>query len=236
MGRSAAPRAGHVRMESTRQTILEILRRRRRLTVDELTRELGLAPATIRRHLDILLRDGHIAVDQVRRETGRPHYVFSLTDAGEELFPKHYVRLTNRLIQEIVTLDPEETRGKSGAEIANMVFERMADRLADAYAVRVRGETLEERVESVTRILAEEGIVFDVEREADSFLLIGHGCPCRKVVDADHTQVCAHDERLLRRLLQADVEYVEPSCVDGDSYCAYRVRPAASPAASGAVQ
>lgn len=221
-------------MESTRHTILEILRRRRRLTVEELTRELGLAPATVRRHLDILLRDGHIAVDQVRRETGRPHYVFSLTDAGEELFPKHYVRLTNRLIQEIITLDPEETRGRTGAEIANLVFERMADRLADAYAARVRGDTLAERVESVTRVLAEEGIVFDIQPEGQSFLLIGHGCPCRKVVDADHTQVCAHDERLLRRLLQADVEYVEPSCLEGESYCAYRVRADASATAAGA--
>lgn len=221
-------------MESTRHTILEILRRRRRLTVEELTRELGLAPATVRRHLDILLRDGHIAVDQVRRETGRPHYVFSLTDAGEELFPKHYVRLTNRLIQEIITLDPEETRGRTGAEIANLVFERMADRLADAYAARVRGDTLAERVESVTRVLAEEGIVFDIQPEGQSFLLIGHGCPCRKVVDADHTQVCAHDERLLRRLLQADVEYVEPSCLGGESYCAYRVRADASATAAGA--
>ena len=60
-------------METTRQTILSILRRRRRATVDELTKELGLAPATVRRHLDILARDSHVEVSQVRRKTGRPH-------------------------------------------------------------------------------------------------------------------------------------------------------------------
>src|ERR1700675_1085752 len=100
-------------MESTRQTILNILRRRQ-ATVDQLTKELGLAPATIRRHLDILARDGPGDVTQVRRKTGRPHYLFSLSEKGEELFPKHYVRITNRLIEEIVALTPNETTGRAG--------------------------------------------------------------------------------------------------------------------------
>ena len=43
-------------METTRQTILGILRRHK-ATVDDLTTELGLAPATVRRHLDILARE-----------------------------------------------------------------------------------------------------------------------------------------------------------------------------------
>ena len=62
-------------METTRQTILGILRRRES-TVDSLTKELGQASATIRRHLDILARDGHVDVSQVRRKTGRPRYLF----------------------------------------------------------------------------------------------------------------------------------------------------------------
>ena len=88
-------------METTRQTILNILRRRKS-TIDDLTKELGLAPATIRRHLDILARDRHVEVAQIRRQTGRPHYEFSLSQAGEDLFPNHYVRITNRHIDEIV--------------------------------------------------------------------------------------------------------------------------------------
>src|SRR3990172_10656022 len=115
-------------MESTRQTILNILRRRQ-ATVEELTNELGLAPATVRRHLDILARDGHVDVTQVRRKTGRPHYLFTLSEKGEELFPKHYVRITNRMIEEIVALTTDETKGRAGGELADLVFEKMAQRL-----------------------------------------------------------------------------------------------------------
>jgi predicted ArsR family transcriptional regulator len=210
-------------VETTRQVILELLRRHKQATVEELTRALGLAPATVRRHLDILMRDAYVSVNQVRRETGRPHYVFSLTEVGEDLFPKNYIRLTNRLIEEIVSLDPSETKGKGGVEIANLVFEKMAERLAQIYAGRVTGDTLEERVAQVAELLSAEGIIFDWQKADDGFLLLGHGCPCRRVADS-HSQMCAHDQRLLAQLLDADVRPVEPSTVDADSYCAYRVR------------
>lgn len=209
-------------METTRQTILGILRRRQ-ATVEELTKELGLAPATVRRHLDILARDGHVDVTQVRRKTGRPHYVFSITEKGEDLFPKHYVRITNRLIEEIVALSPDETTGRSGGELADLVFEKMAQRLAQRIGARIEGASLAERLHSTAEALAEEGIVFDVEKAADGFLLVGHGCPCPRAAGRDG-HVCAHDQRLLSLLLAADVTYVEPASVGQEAYCAYRVR------------
>jgi predicted ArsR family transcriptional regulator len=220
-------------VESTRQVILDLLRRRKQATVEELTQALSLAPATIRRHLDILMRDSYVAVDQVRRETGRPHYVFSLTDAGEDLFPKNYVRLTNRLIEEIVGLESDETKGKDGAEIADLVFEKMAERLAQTYAARVTGETLEERVAQVAELLSDEGLTLDWQAGDEGFLLLGYGCPCRRVADS-HSQMCSHDRRLLTQLLDADVEFVDPSTVGVESYCAYRIRERAG-ARSGAL-
>ena len=218
-------------METTRQTILGILRRRRQATVDELTKELGLAPATIRRHLDILARDGCLEVSQVRRQTGRPHYVFSLSELGEELFPKQYVRTTNRLIEEIVALSRQETAGRGGIELADLVFEKMAQRLAQRVGPRVHGSTLAERVRAATEVLAEEGIIFDVEQTEGGYLLVGHGCPCPRAI-SKQSPVCAHDQRLLSLLLAADVTYVEPGSVGQEGYCAYRVqqlRPSGEP-------
>ena len=210
-------------MENTRQTILEILRRRRQVTVADLTSELGLAPATIRRHLDILARDSYVSFSQVRRQTGRPHYVFSLSEAGEDLFPKHYVRVTNRLIEEVIALTPEETSGRGGSELADLVFQKMAQRLAQRIAPHIHGSGLAERIEATTEALEEEGIVFDIEQSEDSYLLVGHGCPCPRVAE-NQSHVCAHDQRLLSLLLAADVTYVEPSSVGQEGYCAYRVR------------
>ena len=210
-------------METTRQTILAILRRHGQATVDELTKELALAPATVRRHLDILGRDGHVSVTQQRRRTGRPHYVFSLTEAGEALFPKHYVRITNRLIDEIVALTPSETAGRDGRDLAGLVFEKMAQRLAQRVGPRIHGGSLGERVRAATEALAEEGIAFEVEEAADGYLLVGHGCPCPRVVEGGG-HICAHDQGLLTLLLGTDVTCAEPAAAAREGYCAYRVR------------
>lgn len=210
-------------METTRQTILNILRRRRQATVGELTTELGLAPATIRRHLDILTRDAHVEVTQVRRQTGRPHYLFSLSDAGEDLFPKHYVEMTCSLIEEIVGLAPEETAGRSGSELADLVFEKMAHRIAQRIGPRIHGSTLAERLQPTTEALVEEGILFDVEQADGGYLLVGHGCPCPRVAKG-RERLCVTHQRLLSLLLPADVTYVEPATVGQQAYCTYRVQ------------
>jgi predicted ArsR family transcriptional regulator len=210
-------------VENTRQTILEILRRRKQATVDDLTQELGLAAATIRRHLDILMRDNYVSVTQKRRSIGRPHYVFALTEAGEDLFPRGYVRLTNRIIDELVSLDREETKGKSGAALAEIVFGKMADHVADTYAGRIDGKTFRERLEQTTSLLASEGIFFEWRKTKNGYLLLGQGCPCPRIADT-HSEVCVHDQRLLARLLDADVQPVSASPDDEGSSCAYLVR------------
>jgi DeoR family suf operon transcriptional repressor len=210
-------------MENTRQTILEILRKRRQATVDDLTHELELAPATVRRHLDILMRDNHVSVVQKRRDIGRPHYVFSLTEAGEDLFPRNYIRLTNRIIDEIVALDPQESKGKSGVALAEMIFQKMADRLAQTYVGRISGKTLKRRVQEVTAILADEGIIFEWRKAKEGYLLLGRGCPCPRIADR-HSEVCVHDQRLLARLLDAEVQPVDASREDEGSSCVFLVK------------
>jgi predicted ArsR family transcriptional regulator len=209
-------------METTRHQILGILRRRQ-ATVEDLTKELELAPATIRRHLDILARDGHVDVAQVRRKTGRPHYVFSLSEKGRDLFPQQYVRITNRLLEEIQSLTADDTAGRSGSDIAQLVFERMTQRLAKRILPRLHGSSPRERVESAVAALSEEGIAFEVEaNEAGEMLLVGHGCPCPALANGGE-RACAHDQRLLSLLLGADVSYVEPAAAGLDGSCAYRV-------------
>lgn len=210
-------------METTRQTILGILRRRQ-ATVGDLAKELGLAAATIRRHMDILSRDGHVDVEQVRRKTGRPHYLFSLSEKGEDQFPKHYVGITNRLIAEIVALSKDETAGRGGRELADLVFDKMAHRLARRVAPHIRGSTLKERVRTTTEALAEEGITFDVEETERGTVLLGHGCPCPRAGESNG-QVCAHDQRLLSMLLGADVSSVDSEARANNAYCAYLVQP-----------
>ena len=214
---------GGDRVAGTREAILNILRRREGVSVSEFAREIGLAGATVRRHLDVLLRDGSVSVTQIRGRTGRPRYAFSLTEAGAELFPHHYVRLTHRLLEEIVELGVEETGGRDGAAIADLLFDKMAERLAGEYTSRVSGETLEERVRSAAELLAEEGLDFDVDVGEGGVRLLGRGCPCLRFSNGAHSLSCDHDRRLLEQVIGSRVTALPREDLPSQFLCGYLV-------------
>ena len=214
---------GGSRVEGTRDAILSILRRRAGVSVDVFARELGLAGATVRRHLDVLLRDGYVSAVQVRGRTGRPRYAFSLTEDGAELFPHHYVRQTRRLLDEIVALGVEDTAGRDGEAIAGLLFDKMSERLAEEYAPRVAGDTMEERVRLAARLLAEEGLDFEVDSDEEGVRLLGRGCPCMRFSNGAHSMSCDHDRRLLERVIGAPVTALPRARLPSEFLCGYRV-------------
>ncbi|MFN8638781.1 MAG: winged helix-turn-helix transcriptional regulator [Dehalococcoidia bacterium] len=234
------------RVETTRERILAILRRSDGATIDQLATEVGLAGATVRRHLDVLLRDGHVTIQQARGRTGRPRYVFFLTESGADLFPHHYVRLTHRLLDEILSLETRETQGRDGRALAGLVFDRMADRLALDYATRLRGGALADRARRAAALLAEEGFDFEVieatPADAEAVDFVGRGCPCLRVGTAaalgpradDAPGGCEHDRRLLQRLLGVTVTILPASTLPADSLAGYRLEPGAAASAPSA--
>jgi predicted ArsR family transcriptional regulator len=216
-------RNGSGRLEGTREQILNILRRSQGASVDDLALELGLAGATVRRHLDVLLRDDYISVTQVRGGTGRPRHIFSLTERGAELFPHHYVRITHRLLEEIVALTAEETTGRDGGELAELVVAKMCTRLLHEYGPRVVGDTIEARVESALALLEDEGLDFEVDRSHGELRLLGRGLCARIGHGSPGADGVDHDRALLEELLGVPVEALPPGEVPHEFLCAFRL-------------
>ena len=152
----------------------------------------------------------------------RSRHLFALTEAGADLFPHHYVRLTQRLLGEIVGLDASETAGRSGGDIAALVFEKMAERLAQEYAPRVTGADLPARVRSVVGLVAEEGIDFEVVERPEGVQLLGRGCPCTRLTGGA-AGTCDHDRRMLERVLGVRVQALAREQVPHDFHCGYVV-------------
>ncbi len=211
------------RIDGTREEILALLRSHDRMSVEDLARTLGLAGATVRRHLDVLQRDTLVAVTQVRGGTGRPKHIFSLTEAGADVFPHHYVRITQRLLGEIVGLGEAETAGRSGSQIAGVIFDRMASRVIAEYAPRVQGSTPAERARSAARLIADEGIDFEVVDTPEGVRLLGRGCLCTRLGESGALRPCEHDRRMLEALIGAPVRVLAPSEVPHEFQCGYQV-------------
>lgn len=213
------------RAGNTREAILGILRRGGARSVEDLAGELELAGATVRRHLDVLLRDGFVAVEQVRGRTGRPRFAFSLTEAGADALGHHYVRITRRLLHEIAALTPDETAGLDGPGLAALVFRKLTARLADEYAPRVAGVTLAERARAAARLLEDEGFDFEVVEDGGGLGMLGRDCPCLRLREAPDAggDACGHDREMLAALIGARLERRAGAALPPGFACAYAV-------------
>ena len=150
-------------MQATRQQILEYLRLHRGATVKALCELLGLTPTGVRQHLMILEQEGLLESEELRGKVGRPALRYRLSRRGEAAFPTGYDELANALIDEV--------RSIYGAEGLQRVVRGVASRLAGAEPERLADRTPRERIEAVTKLFEERGIVADWERDGDVFLL-----------------------------------------------------------------
>ena len=205
-------------MDGTRASIVELLQHNNGLTVEALTDSFGLAAATVRRHLDVLQRDGHVEREAVRRSTGRPHYVFNLTQAGRELVPSHYAGVAELVMAQLLELTPADTQGRDGAAVALLAFERMSGVLLQACEGRVNATGLEDRLSQAVEALASGGLMLETSPQRDGFQVTVRDCPCRCAGSAQEA-VCRRSEAMLGQLLGTRMQRDETA-----EACSYLVR------------
>lgn len=191
-------------MQTTKSQIMAHIKRSGGSTVDELATTLGLARMTVRQHLAALERDELVVSRQVRRPTGRPHYVFSLADKGQEMFPKRYDRFANMLIHAVASLDSQEIEGLTPVEKKELLLQKVATSLVQQNAAKVKGKPLPERVATVAAILHQEGGFAEWNKTQEGYEIIDYNCVYRKVVQS-HEEVCHWHLALLSQLLGSDV-------------------------------
>lgn len=200
-------------MQRTRRQILDILKMRGRATLEELAREVGLSPVTIRVHLSVLQRDDLVSVEEVRGRVGRPYFVYALTPDAEDFFPKRYHVLAGRLLR---------TMGeKLPAETVKGVLDSMAESWAEERSGRLAGKSGAERVAEVVEIRCEEGAIADWEKVDGGYLLRQYNCP-NLLVSRVHPEVCEVEHAYITRMLGVPAVLLE-SISRGDRVCTYQV-------------
>jgi DeoR family suf operon transcriptional repressor len=200
-------------MQATRQRILEILKERGEATIEELGEALGLTSVTVRHHLDILRGEGLVEVPEVRRRTtpGRPQYVYILTEAAGDFFPKNYASFASLMISEV--------RDRYGAAELDSILQGMARRMEKGKPGPLGG--WEERLAYVVGFLNDRGYIANWEKNDDGYFLHTTNCPYRDV-SRDHTEVCMMDMTLISDFLGLVPERISWT-VAGENSCTYHV-------------
>ena len=190
-------------------------------TAAALADRLGLTPAAIRRHLDVLLGVGQVSAREQRvygvRGRGRPARVFSLTDAGRAQFYSAYDTLAVQALEFLV-----EAQGPGAAR----TFARTR---ADGLAARHRDRIGQTPAQSLASTLTEQGYVATTRPTPGGEQLCQHHCPVAHVAER-FPQLCDAETQVFSELLGVHVQRLA-TIAHGDGVCTTHI-----PRASGTAQ
>jgi len=204
-------------MQITRERILNILKERDQVTVDELSQELSLTTVTVRHHLDILRGERLVAAPIVhrRKSPGRPQYIYALTEKASTFFPKRYDHLTNLILR--------EARSRLSPDEMNQMMKRIGEHIASQAVLPGEGD-FEARLAATVEYLNGLGYMARWERhDDDDYLLHIANCPYEQVARRDK-KVCTIDVTLLTHLLGVSPRRISWAA-QGDHHCIYAISP-----------
>jgi predicted ArsR family transcriptional regulator len=194
-------------LKSTPGQILRLLRRRDR-TVEELATELRLTDNAIRAHVANLQQDGLVIQSGRRPGSRKPHTLYAVTPAVEQLFPKAYGRLLDLVLGAI--------RRRLASGKLRRAMREVGRRIAAENTVKARGTSRQQRIDAAIRILSELGGDATFEQVDGTGVIRSRACPIAAAT-VNHPQACLIAESLLSKVIGARVREhcrcgPEPSC------------------------
>lgn len=191
-------------LESTRGKILLLLRGTE-LTVKQMAEELSLTENAVRAHLATLERDNLVRQSGQRRAFRKPQKAYTLTEQGEEFFPKAHELLFNALIDILKT--------DLGAQDLQRVLVAVGEQLGRTYAQAVEAGDPAARRQMALRALSDLGGLAKIERAHGGVVIQGTSCPLAALV-REHPEVCQVAQALLTAILG---EKVQEQCTHGET-------------------
>jgi predicted ArsR family transcriptional regulator len=196
---------------STRDAIARSVLENGPSTAVVLGERLGLTPAGIRRHLDLLVEDGILEArdphQALSRGRGRPSKVFVMTDAGREKFEHSYDDLAVAALKFIST--------HSGEHLVQAFAKTRADDIERKATIAVAKRS--HKAQALATFLTEQGYAASVEGKASGEQLCQHHCPIAHVA-AEFPQLCEAETEAFSRILGTHVQRLA-TIAHGDGVC-----------------
>ncbi len=199
---------------STRMEVLELLRRKGRLSAETIANDLGVTTNAVRQHLINLERDGLVISQPERSGRGRPSLLFALTERADAVFPKRYGQLATMVLQEVQEME--------GPQALDEIFARVATRHAAAIEHELQGLEFEEKMRRIVAWIGRAGTLAEQSETLEGVKVTIHNCPFRNTA-LKFPQVCSITPQLISRLTGAPVSQSE-SIHRRDPYCSFVVQ------------
>jgi DeoR family transcriptional regulator, suf operon transcriptional repressor len=199
----------------TRGELLVALKKSQPVTAKELAERFHVTPNALRRHLKELELEGVVRYSREIRGVGGPVFAYSLTPAGEALFPRAY----EAALTEVLDLVQQE----HGDEGVVQLFRRRWEQIAAGAKPELAGLSLEQRARRLAELLTSLGYMAEVGGEMGSLPTITeHNCAIRLIAER-FPDVCAAEQGFIAEVLGVDVTR-QAHIAKGANCCEYCIQ------------
>ncbi|CAB4585625.1 MAG: winged helix-turn-helix transcriptional regulator [Actinobacteria bacterium] len=176
-----------------------------------LATRLGLTPAGIRRHLDLLVADGVLEAREphaaLTRGRGRPSKVFLMSDSGRQKFEHSYDDLAVSALKFM--------SAQLGDHLVNAFANNRAEDIERQAAIAISKKA--KKSVALAEFLTQQGYAASLESRPLGEELCQHHCPIAHVA-SEFPQLCEAETEALSRLLGTHVQRLA-TIAHGDGVC-----------------
>jgi predicted ArsR family transcriptional regulator len=202
----------------TRHGVARLLLEEGPIATTSVAETLGLSPAAVRRHLDVLVANGEAefrdAPRRGQRGRGRPAKLWLLTETGRARFGHAYDDLAIAAIRFVAE--------SGGAAAVHAFAQRRAATLVDRHRAAVTAHhEVADRAKALATALTREGYAASTRQVGTGEQLCQHHCPVAHVA-AEFPQLCEVETAAFADLLGTHVQRLA-TIARGDAVCTTHV-------------
>lgn len=197
---------------STQLKFIMKIRRTGGITVDELSRQMGMTSMGVRQHLRALESKGIVRYTVKKHSIGRPKFFYTLTAKAYQFFPHGYNRLLTEFLRFL-----KKTDGR--VKVDRLFRQRKENLFLEKDAILPERTNLPARVYAMAEMLNQDGYMVELEETDRAFKFKKFHCPILEVAK-EFKDPCKYELELYRSLLHEGV-LREHCYVEGASTCTY---------------
>lgn len=200
----------------TRREVLALLLKLGPVTAGELSQQLGLSAAGVRRHLDILVNENlaenceALPVKGQTQSRGRPAKQYRLTDQGRSQFGHKYDTLAQQALAHLREAGGDEA-------VRALARTRIATILNGVDSADETDSSIERATKEVANALDKNGYAATVTHAGAGIQICQHHCPIADVA-AEHPELCEAEHEAISEVVGIHVQPLA-SIADGHGVC-----------------
>ncbi len=227
--------------DNSDHAVLDLLRRSDGgMRIVDLANSMEVTATAIRQRLGRLMAAGFVQRSSASvAGRGRPSHRYQLTETGHRQTGSNFMDLAIALWQEVRRIED--------ADVRRGLLQRLSQRLAGVYGAQIKGNSIEERMHSISTFLGKRDIPFEVVTQPASVtsaaktessdspqlpVLKALGCPYNELAEQDRS-ICSMERMLFSELVGQRLT-LSQCRLDGEPCCTFEVSPVSTPTGSTA--